>query len=201
MDDFVVMALFRHGITEANKRHAYLGWTDSPLCGKAKKTTEQYDYLFSSDLGRCLETAKNMFPNQKKHCLPEFRELNFGQWEGKTFAELENDPVYQAWLANPFMVKPPEGEAFADFTNRVDAGMEKVIRLMIRESINRAAIVTHGGVIRDLLTKWAPEEKPFWEWEARHDKGYELVWNRDELRRGKRCTLLREVPLMAKQSG
>ena len=32
MDDTVAISLFRHGLTEANKRHAYLGWTDSPLC-------------------------------------------------------------------------------------------------------------------------------------------------------------------------
>ena len=27
MDDAVVVALFRHGITEENKRNAYIGWT------------------------------------------------------------------------------------------------------------------------------------------------------------------------------
>ena len=31
MDDALVVALFRHGITEENKRRAYLGWTDAPL--------------------------------------------------------------------------------------------------------------------------------------------------------------------------
>ena len=31
MADSMVVALFRHGITEENKRHAYLGWTDAPL--------------------------------------------------------------------------------------------------------------------------------------------------------------------------
>ena len=29
MDDAVVVALFRHGLTEENKRHAYIGWTDA----------------------------------------------------------------------------------------------------------------------------------------------------------------------------
>ena len=36
MDDAVVVALFRHGLTEENKRKAYIGWTDSPICEDAE---------------------------------------------------------------------------------------------------------------------------------------------------------------------
>ena len=32
MDDAMVVALFRHGITEENKRKAYIGWRDAPIC-------------------------------------------------------------------------------------------------------------------------------------------------------------------------
>ncbi len=201
MDDTVVIALFRHGLTEANKRQAYLGWTDSPLCQKVERVSEKYDYHFSSDLGRCIETANRMFPNDKAHRMEELREMNFGGWEGKTYKELENDSNYRLWLSDPFSKKPPAGESFEEFSERVDFGWNKVIDIMINLSLNKTAIVTHGGVIRAILTKWAPMKKGFWEWDVPHGKGYELIWNRDGLRRGERCTLLREAPLMANLNG
>lgn len=201
MDDIVVIALFRHGLTEANKRQAYLGWTDSPLCQNVERASEKYDYHFSSDLGRCLETANRMFPNDKAHTMEELREMNFGGWEGKTYEELEDDSEYQLWLSDSFSKKPPEGESFDEFSERVDLGWSKVTDMIINLSLNKTAIVTHGGVIRAILSKWAPMEKGFWEWEVPHGKGYELIWNREDLRRGERCTLLREAPLMANLSG
>ena len=41
----------------------------------------------------------------------------------------------------------------------------------------------------------------FWEWHIPHGKGYELIWTRDGLRRGKQCILLQEVPLTASPNG
>lgn len=204
MDDTVVIALFRHGLTEANKRHAYLGWTDSLLCSHEKKnvvTSESYKRIFSSDLGRCLETAKILFKNDEPEQLSELREMHFGEWEGKTFDQLKGDTLYQSWLAAPFAVKPPMGESFSEFSRRVDSGWEKVVGRMVEVNIRRAAVLSHGGVIRYLLTKYASHVSDFWDWKIPHDKGYELVWHRDGWRRGERCTLLREVPLMANPDG
>ena len=66
MDDTVVIALFRHGLTEENKRKAYLGWNDSPLCPESKRigTSKRYEHYFSSDLQRCISTVKLLFPNK-----------------------------------------------------------------------------------------------------------------------------------------
>jgi alpha-ribazole phosphatase len=38
-------------------------------------------------------------------------------------------------------------------------------------------------------------------WQVYHNKGYELIFERDSLRRGKRCILLLEVPLTANGHG
>lgn len=205
MDDTVAIALFRHGLTEANKRHAYLGWTDSPLCPIEKKKlvclTEQYELMYSSDLGRCLQTAGILFPTSDPVQLSELREMHFGEWEGKTYADLKGDSFYQKWIDAPFTVKPPKGESFAEFSQRVESGWEKVVERIMEDNIHRAAVVTHGGVIRYLLTKYAPYVKGFWEWNIPHGKRYELIWKRDGLRRGKRCILLQEVPLTASPNG
>ncbi len=205
MDDVVAIALFRHGLTEANKRHAYLGWTDSPLCPIAKNeirsVTTSYDQVFSSDLGRCLETANLMFPQNNPSIMPELREMNFGDWEGKVYEELKNNEDYQHWLIDPSSIKPPSGETFAEFSIRIMNGWEELTKRIIDLNMKRVAIMTHGGVVRFLLTRFSPEKKSFWEWTTSHGKGYEFIWNREGLRRGERCILLQEVPLMANPNG
>lgn len=205
MDDSVVIALFRHGLTEANKNRAYLGWSDSPLCPiekeKIQRPMAEYECLFSSDLDRCLETSSIMFPGCDPQILYELREMNFGEWEGKTYEDLQGDADYQKWLAEPNLFKPPNGESFSEFLIRIERGWEEVVKRLSESNMKKVAMMTHGGVIRALLTKFAPEKKDFWEWEVMHGKGYELVWNLDGLRRGERCTLLREVPLMVNRNG
>lgn len=205
MDDTVAIALFRHGLTEENKRRAYLGWTDSPLCSLAKKglRVEQpkYDLVVSSDLGRCRETAAILFPD----CQPEFvmglREMHFGNWEGKTYEELKEDSFYQDWLDDYFTVRPPGGESFTEFAFRVEEGWGNIVSRIMEIDARNTAVITHGGVIRHLLSLYAPVKKEFWDWSIPHDRGYELLWCKENLRRGERCTLLREVPLTANPNG
>nr|WP_251009455.1 histidine phosphatase family protein [Bacillus sp. ISL-39] len=190
-------------MTEENKRQAYLGWTDSPLVALQNfpEIPDSFGQIYSSDLGRCRETANVLFPKAVAEIVPELREINFGDWEGKTYEELRNEEKYKKWLSEPFKISPPNGESFDAFTHRVEKGWEKITRNMVGLQINTAAVVTHGGVIRYLLTVYAPEEKDFWEWSIPYGRGYQLTWSREGLRRGERCISLQEVPLMANQTG
>lgn len=203
MDDTVAVTLFRHGMTEENKRRAYLGWTDSPLLPGQffPELTGFYDCIYTSDLGRCRVTAKLLFPQETPKLMHEFREMHFGDWEGLTFEQLKDEAVYQSWLADPFKVTPPNGESFDAFSRRVEAGWQKLIGDILYNGCKRAALVTHGGVIRYLLEQNAAEQKGFWEWMISHGHGYELTWTIEGLRRGDRCISLREVPLMGSQNG
>ncbi|AZU61806.1 histidine phosphatase family protein [Neobacillus mesonae] len=197
MDDIVVIALFRHGLTEANKRKCYLGWTDSALCPESTwiEPLTAYDGYFSSDLERCLTTAKLLFPNGTPVQMREFREMNFGDWEGKTYEELKEKTLYQQWLSDPLRYSPPHGESFERFSERVDAGWTKLFNEVLSKNHQRCAVVTHGGVIRYLLTAYGPEMKDFWSWQVPHNICFEFTFTREAFRRGRRCTLLQEVPL------
>ncbi|WP_079508841.1 histidine phosphatase family protein [Mesobacillus jeotgali] len=203
MDDIVAIALFRHGMTMENKRQAYLGWTDSPLVpGQVfPEILEDFDRIYTSDLGRCRETAKVLFPNKTAEVVPELREMSFGEWEGKTYEQLKNDVIYQKWLDEPFRISPPNGESFFAFTQRVNKGWGEITGKMIEHRVKTSALVTHGGVIRYLLTAYSPEKRDFWEWSIPYGRGYQLTWSREGLRRGERCISLREVPLMENQNG
>ena len=209
MDDAVVVALFRHGVTEENKRRAYMGWTDSPICEDVREALSRqtfqlspYERIVTSDLKRCLQTAHILFLDQNVEVMPEFREMHFGQWEGKTYAELAGDPHYEEWIQQPFNCEPPEGESFPIFVDRIEKGWQIVCAQMVEESIRRIAIVTHGGVMRYLLSKRSPKKRDFWEWKVPHGQGFEFVWSSKEaFRRGDRCNLLRAVPLTENPTG
>ncbi|MGJ7909782.1 histidine phosphatase family protein [Neobacillus sp. LXY-1] len=203
MDDRVVITLFRHGITEANVRRAYLGWTDSPLCPgePVLMNLKEHDIYFSSDLPRCTATLNLVFPQAHPYLLSELREMNFGDWEGKTYEELKDEPRYEQWLTDPSRYSPPNGESYQQFSERVQAGWRKLVQMVLTQTFERCAVMTHGGVIRYLLSEYAPEIQDFWSWQVPHSQGFELAFNRNGLRRGERCTLLQVVPLTEKKLG
>jgi alpha-ribazole phosphatase len=201
----VAITLLRHGLTEANERKEYLGWSHSPLSEQGKMNMEQvkvyfskYEMVISSDLQRCIDTARLLFSNVPVETNPAFREMNWGYFEGKTYEELKEILDYQKWLENPMEAPVPAGESYPVFSKRVDLGW----RQLLNEEITNIAIITHGGVIRELLVRYAPEEKSFWDWDIPHAGGYQLVWDSSDVwRRGERCTSLQAVPIMEKQNG
>ncbi|UII56189.1 histidine phosphatase family protein [Cytobacillus spongiae] len=200
----VAIALFRHGITEDNERHAYLGWKDAPLSDgqRWQAHSKAYEKIYSSDLIRCVDTVRALFPKQEIQCLKQLRELNFGDWDGQTYEELKDVEEYQAWLGKPFETAIPNGESYAAFSKRVEEGWDTIVHELVLSKRSKVAICTHGGVIRYLLTALGNEEKSFWEWRVPFGEGYELIWDSmEQLRRGERCTLLLEVPLTEKQHG
>lgn len=209
MDRPLAVRLLRHGLTEENVFKRYVGWGDPSLCQEGINRLKQKRnaipscrMVISSDLKRCVQTAKIYFPNQHIEQWKEFRELNFGKWDGYTFEELKDDPLYQAWLTNPDSVCPPGGETFVDFQTRVNRGIDRLYRYIKKRDVSHVAIITHSGVIRYWLTRFAPKQRSFWEWHAAYGEGYELVWSRlESLRRGERCISLREVPLTENESG
>lgn len=208
MDDTVVITLFRHGLTEGNKRKQYMGWNDSPLTAEAisklsfyQLKPDNYDLFVSSDLNRCLHTMKLLFPTIVPETVTEFREMQFGIFQGKTYEQLQGDISYQKWLNDPVVFSPPNGESFTEFANRIDRGWECVCHFVMEKNVSHPFIVTHGGVIKYLLSRFAPVEKEFWDWSIVHGNGYELLFDLEQLRRGDRCISLREVPLTEKANG
>ncbi|WP_046174742.1 histidine phosphatase family protein [Domibacillus indicus] len=204
MGDRVVVGLYRHGLTDANKKRQFCGWTDVPvneegLAALKQLTVPDYDWIVSSDLARCRQTASVFWP-QTHEVSKKFREFHFGEWEKKTHAELEQQPEYIAWLRD-FSLQVPGGDSYAAFAGRAEEGFHDLLNRMTEKGIERAAIVTHGGVIRHLLSIWAPEARPFGSWEAENGQGYELSGSLSAMRRKERCTLLRAVPSTAKENG
>ena len=152
--------LIRHGITEGNLDGKYIGQTDLALCPQGEKQIQQLvkagvypcvEKVYTSPLKRCVETAQIIYPDIQLSKVDEIAEMDFGQFEGKTQKELENLPEYTAWLKGGPEACPPEGEKFGDFSLRCISGLDIIFRDMMKKEITRAAMVTHGGVITNLL--------------------------------------------------
>jgi len=205
----LVISLLRHGMTIGNERREYIGWTDSPLSVHGKSQLQMKNYtdlktqiVFSSPLQRCVETAAILFPNKKIIKIEELKEMNFGAWEAKTYNELQDIPAYRKWLDDIFTQPIERGETYKQFSERIALGLHNVYRLSLEKKTDRAAVVTHGGVIRNILHTLFPEEKSFFDWEIPYGAGYEITWPREKLRGDERqCTLLAVAPTMVKQIG
>jgi alpha-ribazole phosphatase len=129
----------------------YQGHTDIPLnqigleqAAKAgqRLKNEKVAAIYSSDLLRAKQTAEIIARghNLPVIIMPEFREINFGIWEGKTFKDIEE--LY------PEMLKIPEGETFPEMLKRAWKGLKI---LLARHKDETVIIVAHGGTIAALL--------------------------------------------------
>ncbi|MGM9925663.1 MAG: histidine phosphatase family protein [Bacillus sp. (in: firmicutes)] len=164
------LILIRHGMTAFNKEKKYMGYTDEPvLAGKladyrplrAALMHERIDAVYSSDLLRCRQTANYLFGDKACGLDSRLREIHFGDWEGKTYEELKEDPVYCDWLSNWETAAIPNGEGNADFHKRVLAFLEQVV--LVRGQVGKSlAIVSHGGVIRHIVSSLC-EDVAYWD--------------------------------------
>lgn len=152
--------LIRHGITEGNLEGKYIGQTDLALCPQGEQQIRELvkakvypgvQKVYTSPLTRCVETAEIIYPDIQLSKIDEIAEMDFGKFEGKTQKELENLPEYTAWLKGGPEACPPEGEKFGDFSLRCISGLDIIFRDMMKKDISRAAVITHGGVITNLL--------------------------------------------------
>ncbi|OMP68167.1 histidine phosphatase family protein [Domibacillus epiphyticus] len=205
MDDLVAVGLFRHGVTSANVKKQFCGWTDVNVTEEGfkalrKMTVPDYEWIVSSDLTRCVETAA-VYWDQAPQKRKGFREFHFGDWEGKTHTELEHMPVYKDWLNDPFTVQAPGGDSYSSFAKRVEEAFQSVLLEMEEQHIQRTAIVTHSGVIRHLLSIFGPEKKSFSDWTSDNGRGYELSGRLSAMRSGEKCISLQAVPSMEKSNG
>ena len=198
MGSSVVVHLIRHEKTLANYEKRYIGWTDQSIVSKELhlQLPFQVSEVYGSDLRRCEETANQYFPQAKFIPYKSLRELNFGDFEMKTYEELKNNPIYRQWIDHPEKVTPPNGESFEAFLNRVRSCFQQIIN-----KNGEYCFIVHGGVIRALLSIYGNKEKTFQEIYVGHQEIYTLRWNEySALRRGNRCESLSVVPITEKEN-
>ena len=167
------LLLIRHGKTPSNREHRYLGVTEEALSGEGRKQLEilaEKDILkkpwllFISPMLRCQESAGILFPGRKAYPIEEWREMNFGAYEGKNYEDLKNDSYYQKWIDSNGTLPFPEGESQQEYIKRCHRGLlaatkiieEKIAREVAENQMTESqhrniTAVVHGGTIMALL--------------------------------------------------
>ncbi|AOZ92144.1 histidine phosphatase family protein [Paenibacillus crassostreae] len=162
----IELVLIRHGRTQWNVDKRYLGHTDigildrpSAELSSLKRQLEDrmFQSIFCSDLKRCQETLEYIYPTSQEQIILDtrLREMDFGDWEGQTYEQLRLVDDYCNWLDDPQSITPPNGESWLEFKERIENFMETLTSILKdEEHVNSSSailIVTHGGVIRQLL--------------------------------------------------
>jgi alpha-ribazole phosphatase len=82
-------------------------------------------------------------------------EMDFGIFEGLTVEEaIVKYPVeYNDFQYNFGTTRIPKGESYEDFITRMDNFMEHISYLKNEVKLDEIIVVTHGGVIRELLER------------------------------------------------
>lgn len=167
--------LIRHGKTAGNLEKRYIGRTDEPLCQAGIEELQQNrfpdcDVVVSSPMQRCLQSAKILFPSKKIHVCDAFRECDFGDFEGRNYAELNGDPRYQAWIDSGGLMRFPNGEAPADFRARCCCGFRQITNEYT--GADRVAMVVHGGTIMAILSQFAIPQRDYYDWMTANAHGW-----------------------------
>jgi len=115
-------------------------------------STARLSAVYSSDLQRAHVTAEIIARSSmlKVRVDPSWREIDMGDWEGRTVSALHNEAsqLVERLFAEPDSFKYPEGESFADFTVRVGSALDQVLK---SHSGDEIALVAHGGVCRTII--------------------------------------------------
>lgn len=176
--------LIRHGMTDANLDGRYIGCrTDLPLAPEGlqelRLLKENLEYpeaelVYSSPMLRCRQTAAVLFPDLGLKTVENLKEYDFGEFEGKTAAELEAHPDFLPWTSGR-LTSPPGGEDNTEFIKRVCIGLNQIVLDMLENNYSKSAVIMHGGAIMTLLGATAVPRRHTVEWTADNGRGYSLL--------------------------
>jgi len=161
------IVLVRHGETEGESSIRFHGANDVALndvgrrqaeAARMQLCNESWELVVTSSLSRAWQTAQIMLPDREVRLEDDFKEIDFGRWEGLTREEIAGlDPnLYQAWQDKRPGFDFPDGERREDFRIRVERGLDR----LLASPVESALVVAHKGVVRAILERLSGEVLP-----------------------------------------
>jgi ribonuclease H / adenosylcobalamin/alpha-ribazole phosphatase len=163
LDDATRLILVRHGETALTKQGRYSGRGDVPLSdegqaqamaagGRVAGLARDVAAVVTSPLSRCVRTAEIIaaeLGGADVTVLDDLIECDFGEWEGMTFAEVQErwPEEMDAWLDST-SVAPPGGESFETVAKRTRAAVATVLRAYPGQIV---VLVSHVSPIKLIL--------------------------------------------------
>jgi alpha-ribazole phosphatase len=154
------LLLLRHGDVGEQYHDRYIGSTDISMSElghqqiRAVKIwlhSHSIDCCYCSPMKRCREAAEIVLEQRNMECKvdQDLREIDFGQWEGLTFNEINRDfpDGVSKWNEFDSDFSFPDGERIGDFIKRIICFADR----LEAESADTVLVCAHGGVIRLLI--------------------------------------------------
>ena len=149
------IVLLRHGETTGQSSVRFHGSSDLPLADEGRAQMREaakrlrgecFDLVMASPLRRSWEAAWIVSGGAPVRLEPEFREIDFGRWEGLTAEEIEaSDPLlYKEWQEKKSAFDFPGGERRAEFRARTQTGLDR----LLQSGASSALLVAHKGTVR-----------------------------------------------------
>ena len=157
------LIVVRHGETVWNEIGKQQGWVDTELSELGRTQAQaiadalagvHFDALYSSDLGRAMQTAEILAAELGLEILTDarLRERNLGIMQGLTMAEFEqkHPEQYAQFRGGDPNYVIPDGESIRQRHERNIICAEELARHHVGQ---RLLIVAHGGVLNSLFRR------------------------------------------------
>ena len=114
----------------------------------------EVDAIYSSPLERTRETAEVLVGARKMEVFicEAATEIDFGEWTGKSFSELDEIPEWHRFNECRGQVRIPGGESMLDVQQRMVKGIEE---LCDRHQGKSVSVFSHGDPIRVAIAHYA----------------------------------------------
>lgn len=129
-----------------------LGEHGRAQCARTRVALSQFEFerCIVSPMKRCLETRELVAPATPFEIDPALREVDFGEWEGKTLEWAENNAAHllAERRSDPVRFRPPGGESIEDAAVRL-----RPLVALLRER-RRTLVIAHRlslGIVERLL--------------------------------------------------
>jgi len=157
------LLLLRHGETAYSVDKRFSGVRSDPeltdrgveQAARAARALAAYGdtaAVVTSPLRRCRQTADAVgqaLPGAPVRLDDDLRECDFGVWEGRTFAEVQQGWPQElaGWLSSP-SIAPPEGESFDAVARRVRRARDRALKDYPAQTV---VLVTHVTPVKTLV--------------------------------------------------
>lgn len=113
--------------------------------------------VYTSPLQRCRKLAEHLFPQHTLQHHDDLKEISCGEWELKLWNDIPQEAL-MPWMNDFVNVRIPGGESYTDLYERTVSRFNAIANEQLP-----AAIVSHGGVMRSILSHitQTPLEKSF----------------------------------------
>ena len=157
-----IVFLVRHGENDFMKNKVLAGRIPGiHLNETGKKQAEQVAEqlkkfpitgIYSSPLERAYETAAPLANALNLEVIKrdELLEVDYGEWQGKSYEWLYQQDNWKKVHATPSLVRFPGGENFVEAQSRMCGGLTDILNTLEKEEM--AACFTHADCIRLLVT-------------------------------------------------